>query len=108
MGAMTFNEEHRWVFPLVPTACDYAKLDEYFGKLRNAKIAALQAHGDFGNHLEARKVTKTKNRRLESKMEKSKAIVSAMKDTMQILLRKWRTIFPEFEFANNDIGRLRG
>ena len=30
---MAFNEKHHWVFPLVPTACAYAKLDGYFGKL---------------------------------------------------------------------------
>ena len=29
-GMMTFNRKHRRVFPLVPTACDYAKLDGYF------------------------------------------------------------------------------
>ena len=34
---MTFNEKHRWAFPLVPTACGYAKLNEYFGKLRDEK-----------------------------------------------------------------------
>ena len=33
-GMKAFNEKSRWVFPLVPTACSYAKLIEYFGKLR--------------------------------------------------------------------------
>ena len=33
---MTYNEKHHWVLPLVPTACDYAKLGGYFG---NCKIA---------------------------------------------------------------------
>ena len=32
---MTFNEKHRWVSPLPPTACDCAKLDDYFGKMKN-------------------------------------------------------------------------
>ena len=36
-GMMTFCGKHRWVFPLVPTACAYAKLNEYFGKLRDAE-----------------------------------------------------------------------
>ena len=27
---MTYNEKHHWVFPLVPTACAYAKLNGYF------------------------------------------------------------------------------
>ena len=45
---MTSNDKHRWVFPLVPTACAYAKLGEYFGKLRKAEIEAHQLKGDFG------------------------------------------------------------
>ena len=44
-AAITFNVEHRWVFPLVPTARAYTKLDEYFGKFRNAEIQVLQAQG---------------------------------------------------------------
>ena len=43
----TFNEKNRWVFPLVPTACAYAKLNEYFGKLQNSKIEVSQTQGDF-------------------------------------------------------------
>ena len=45
---MTFNEKRRWVFSLVPTACSYAKLNGYFGKLRSSEIEVLQAKGDFG------------------------------------------------------------
>ena len=59
---MTFNEKHHWVFPLVPTSCDYAKLDDYFGKMQKSEIEAMQAQGDFGDHLEVRKVNKSKNR----------------------------------------------
>ena len=33
-GMMTFNEKHHCVFPLVPTSCDYVKLNGYFGQLR--------------------------------------------------------------------------
>ena len=66
---MTYNGKHHWVFPLLPTDCAYAALGEYFGKLQKSQISALQAHGDFGCHLEVRKVTKSKSRRLESKME---------------------------------------
>ena len=57
---VTFNDNHRWVFPLAPTACDYAKLDGYFGKLRNAEISALQMQGYFGEYLDLRKVAKSK------------------------------------------------
>ena len=69
---MTFNEKHHWVFSLVPTSCSYAKLGGYFAKLQKSQMAALQAQGDFADHLEVRKVAKTKNRRLGSKMGKSK------------------------------------
>ena len=59
-GMMTFNENHRWVFPLAPTACAYEKLDEYFGKFRKAEIEVLQTQGDFVGNLAVRKVAKTK------------------------------------------------
>ena len=68
-GMVTFNEKHRWVFPLVPTACAYAKLNEYIGKLRGLRIGVLQVQGDFlGGILPIREVLRTKHRRLRSKM----------------------------------------
>ena len=43
---MTFNGNH-WVFPSVPTACDCAKLNDYFGEFREASIEVLQARAGF-------------------------------------------------------------
>ena len=57
---MTFNAKNRWVFPLVPTSCAYDKLNEYFRKLRNSKIEAMQAQGDFGGNLSAMEVLRAK------------------------------------------------
>ena len=57
---MTFNEKHHWVSTLVPTACAYKKLDGYCGKLQKSQMEALQAQGDFADHLEVREATKTK------------------------------------------------
>ena len=34
---MTYNEKHHWVFPLVRTACDYTKLNDYFWKMQKGK-----------------------------------------------------------------------
>ena len=83
LGMMTFNEKRHWVFPLVPTDWAYAKLDGYFGKLQKSEIEALQVQGDFGGHLEVRKVNKTKNRWLGGKMGKFKAAVSDVGDTIR-------------------------
>ena len=58
---MTYNETHRWVLPLAPTACAAAKLNGYFGQMQKSQILALQAHGDFAGHLEVRKVTTSKS-----------------------------------------------
>ena len=66
---MTFNEKHRCVFPLAPTACDYAKLDEYFREMQNEQIVALQVQGNFGDHSDVRKVTKSKSQRSQGEME---------------------------------------
>ena len=53
---VTFNEKSHWVFPLVPTAGDYAKLNTHFGEAQNSKIEILVAQGDFGETLSTRKV----------------------------------------------------
>ena len=58
---MIFNGKNHLVFPLVPTDCAHAKLHEYFGKLQNSKIEALQAQGDFGGNLSARGVLRAKS-----------------------------------------------
>ena len=80
---VTYNEKHHWVFPLVATACAYAKLGEYLGKLQKSQILALGAHGDFGDHLEVRQMTQSKSQGLESKMRKSKTIIFDTKETIQ-------------------------
>ena len=58
--AMTFNDKHRWVFPLVPNACAYAKLERYFRKMQAREIEVLQTQGDFLESQEVRKVSKSK------------------------------------------------
>ena len=75
---MAFNEKHHWVFSLVPTACDYAKLSEYFGKLRGLDIEALQVQGDSVGGLSVRAVLRANHHRLGSKMEISKTAISDM------------------------------
>ena len=91
---MTSDENHHLVFPLVTTACDYTKLDEYFGELRKAEIEVMQTQGDFVGNLAVREVARTKNQRLMSKMGQSEAIISDMKDTIRnSLLRLANTIF---------------
>ena len=44
-GMMTFNENHRWVFTLVPTDCAYAKLNGYFGNFQNSAIKYYKRKG---------------------------------------------------------------
>ena len=45
---MTYNGERHWVFPLVPTAFEYAKLDGYFWKMQKSQIVVLKAQAHFG------------------------------------------------------------
>ena len=45
---MAFNEKHHWVFHLPPTACDYAKLGDYFGKCENRKLRPSKRRGILG------------------------------------------------------------
>ena len=71
---MTFNEKNRRVFPLVPTASSYAKLNEYCGELQNSKIEVLHAKGDFGRNLSVRKVVRAKRNDCEIKWGSETAI----------------------------------
>ena len=41
------NDDIRLVFPLVPTACAYAKSDGYFGELRGLEIEVLRVLGRY-------------------------------------------------------------
>ena len=71
---MTFNEEHRCVFPLVPNACDCAKLNEYFWKIGGCVNRSSASAGDFGENLSVRKVARS-NRRTRRKMGSSKLAI---------------------------------
>ena len=64
----TFNDKYRWVFPLVPTACAYAKSDDYFRKMQKKQIEVLQTQGDFLETQEVRKVSKSKQNRERNRM----------------------------------------
>ena len=105
-GVMTFNDNLRWVCPIVPTDCDYAKLDGHFGKLRNAEITALQTQGGFGRHLEVREVAKCKNQRLMGNMEIANRLFRARKAQFGTISRKWRTPFRD-AMCQNEAGELR-
>ena len=70
---MTFNEKHHWVFPLVPTACSYAKLGGYLGKLQKSQMEGLQVQGFFGS-FGSPESGQSQNRRLGVKMETQKRL----------------------------------
>ena len=71
-----------------------------------SEIEALQAQGDFGDHLEVREVNKSKNQRLGSKMEKSKAIISDMEDTIRNTFVGMANALSGSEGATINTGRL--
>ena len=66
---MTYNEKHHWVIPLVPTACAYAKLDDYFWKIKVRTNRGFAGSRRFRDHLEVRKVTKSKSHKSQGKVE---------------------------------------
>ena len=67
---VTFNDKHHWVFPLVPNACAYAKLDDYFRKMQKNQVEVLQTQADFSEMQEVRKVSKSKQNRVRNRMGK--------------------------------------
>ena len=83
MEIMAFNEKRHCVFPLVPTACAYAKFNEYFGTLQSSKMEDLQPRGDFCEKLPVRKVLRTEKQRSRSTMGSSKTTISDMKDMVR-------------------------
>ena len=49
LAMMTYNEEHPLVFHLVPTACAYAKQDEYFREMqKKRKLRPCKCRGILG------------------------------------------------------------
>ena len=79
----TFNEKHHWVFPLVPTAGAYAKLDDYFGKCENRKLMSGMCRGGFRGPFGISESEQNRKSTFREEMGKSEAIISDMKDTTQ-------------------------
>ena len=104
---VTFNGKHQLVFRLVPTAFAYAKLDECFGKLQKSLMEALQLQGDFADHLEVRKATKTKNRRLRSQMGNSKRLFLTRGIQFEILFARVANALSGSDGAKLEVGELR-
>ena len=91
-GMVTFRGMHRWVFPLVPTASAYSKLNEYFGKLQIRKLRYCKRKGISAKICQYESFTGNKQR-LQSKMGSSKAIIPDMTGAIQnSLLRSANTI----------------
>ena len=62
---MTYNGKHHWAFPLVPTDCAYAKLNDYFWEMGQVQVEVMQVRAYFGDRSEVRKATKSKSRKLQ-------------------------------------------
>ena len=75
--------------------------------MQNSQIDVLQVKGNFGDHLEVRKVNKTKNQRLESKMGKSKTTVSDVGDTIRNTFVRMANALSGSEGAKIDAWKLR-
>ena len=84
-ATMAFSEKYRWAFPLVPTSCDYAKSDDYFGKLRALGIEVPQSQGGFGGDVSVRNVLRTNKQRLQSKMGSLETAISETGARFRIL-----------------------
>ena len=85
---MTYNEKHHWALPLLPTACAYAKLRDYFRKIQKEQIEILQVQGDFGGHLGVRKVTKAKAKKIQGGVEDENRLFRKWKMRYKIRLRE--------------------
>lgn len=108
MAKDDFQWEASLVFPLVPTARDYAKLNEYCGELQSSKIEVSQAHGDLGWNLSVRKVLQAIRNVCKVKWGGPKVVISDMKDVVKnTLLRAVDTISGCFGAANG-LWNVRG
>ena len=86
---MTYNGKHHWVFPLIPTACAFAKRGGYFWEMEKAQIEVFQAQGDFLDHLEVRKVAESKIQMLRGKVENLNRVFLQCGTQFEILSREW-------------------
>ena len=102
LETMTYNEKHHWVVPLGPTACAYTKLSGYFREMQKEQIEILQVRGDFGDHLEVRKVTKSKSQKIIRGSWEMQIDYFGNEMRYRIRLRKCRMFFREAK-----LGKLR-
>ena len=107
MGNDDFQWGDRWVFPLVPTACAYAKLNEYFGKLRGGEIEVLQAKSDFGENLSVRKVSAAESTKCKVKWRGPKTAIPEMKEMPQNPLLRVANTFAGCYEGGDNTGKLR-
>ena len=84
---VTFNEKHRCVFPLAPTACDCEKLGEYYGKCENQKLAPFNHREISAVNWELAKLTKPKIEDSGAKWGDPQRVFRARKIQFRILLR---------------------
>ena len=105
---MTFNEKNHWVLPLVPTACAYAKLNEYFAKLRGLEIEVPQVHCDTVGNLSAQKVGWEKQQRMKSKMGSSKNGDFGNGDMIQKTIARLINTISGYSGGRGYLGNLRG
>ena len=80
---MTFNEKHHWVFPLVPTACACAKLDEYFGKIAECKNYGHAGAGRFRGPFGSEKGYQNQKSKIREQNGEIQSDFSDMGDTIQ-------------------------
>ena len=98
---MTYNGKHHWVFPLVATACSYAKLNDYFRKIQKGQIEISQVQGDFGDHLEVRKVTKGESRKLQGQVENANRLFRKCKCDTRYVCANGECSFGGRNWENN-------
>ena len=85
---MTYNNNHRLVFRLVPNACDFAESDDHFGEFKEKATEVLTVKEDYGNEQEARQVVKSKQNHFMGKLRKFNETVYDVRGIYQNLLSR--------------------
>ena len=62
--AMTFNDKHRWVFPLAPNACAYTKSEQYFRKCK-PEILRFCKHKEISWKVRMYEKLRNRNKQIE-------------------------------------------
>jgi len=104
----TYNEKHHWVFPLSPTSCAYAKLNDYFSENAKGANRGFAGTGGFWGPFGSSESNKKKKPKVTRVSWKCKSIISEMKNAIRNTCARMVNVLSGSEIDKITADKLRG